>query len=449
MRLARLANVLALVVHFVAGSRLQPGHDQNDPGLGNHLASEALKQPKQLRGPTSDAAMLGFRATIDRSPITEPNDVLLEKDPHYKLTWAQTISELAQQPFFVVLFFFDAVGAWLIGHICWRQYQLAAEERRSRVGSKHERAHHAWAVLRVSVQLARTGPFSPTFDAVAEARRKRKDDMLKSQFHLEGVVTRAIGPPLVILVLGLIVWEVHVFITISLPFMKMGVTAVNFIRRLGLFLVACLVYTYISAVVTDPGAPQQGTEHGDHSGKTCGKCKGAEKPPRTHHCKTCNKCVLKMDHHCPWINNCVGERNYAYFVQFLIFLFLESVLFAGCLMSQALESLFIMYGPYNPAAMHAVEAHGDPMTILAAFSVLAIIVAVIGPFCGFHLYLIFTNQTTIEYIENAMERAQACRDGVPYTGKYDRGWRLNAMEVFSPHRVPTREVQCSPCTPDI
>ncbi|KAJ8754849.1 hypothetical protein K2173_015361 [Erythroxylum novogranatense] len=42
------------------------------------------------------------------------------------------------------------------------------------------------------------------------------------------------------------------------------------------------------------------------------------KSPRTHHCRTCGKCILDMDHHCPFIGNCVGAANHWHFIAFLI-----------------------------------------------------------------------------------------------------------------------------------
>jgi hypothetical protein len=44
----------------------------------------------------------------------------------------------------------------------------------------------------------------------------------------------------------------------------------------------------------------------------CFSCEGF-KAPRAHHCRKCERCVLKMDHHCPWINNCVGHFNHGHF----------------------------------------------------------------------------------------------------------------------------------------
>jgi hypothetical protein len=37
-----------------------------------------------------------------------------------------------------------------------------------------------------------------------------------------------------------------------------------------------------------------GCEH-----RMCGPC-GGYKPPGSHHCRICNRCVCRMDHHCPW-----------------------------------------------------------------------------------------------------------------------------------------------------
>ena len=43
------------------------------------------------------------------------------------------------------------------------------------------------------------------------------------------------------------------------------------------------------------------------------------KPDRCHHCKLCDKCILRMDHHCPWLNRCIGYSNQKYFILFLIY----------------------------------------------------------------------------------------------------------------------------------
>jgi len=42
-------------------------------------------------------------------------------------------------------------------------------------------------------------------------------------------------------------------------------------------------------------------------------------PPRSHHCKICNCCVLKHDHHCFFTASCVGFNNQRYFVVFIFY----------------------------------------------------------------------------------------------------------------------------------
>lgn len=74
---------------------------------------------------------------------------------------------------------------------------------------------------------------------------------------------------------------------------------------------------YIIAILKGPGNPPE--NHSLQTGlwrRWCRKC-ALYKPPRAHHCKTCNRCVLKMDHHCPWTGNCVGHGNFPHFLRFL------------------------------------------------------------------------------------------------------------------------------------
>ncbi|KAJ7257962.1 DHHC palmitoyltransferase-domain-containing protein [Mycena haematopus] len=62
---------------------------------------------------------------------------------------------------------------------------------------------------------------------------------------------------------------------------------------------------------------------------TCGKCNGAWKPPRTHHCSTCGVCRMEFDHHCPWVGNCVTRARMK---KFLAMLFLAPVAYSVSMM---------------------------------------------------------------------------------------------------------------------
>ena len=75
-------------------------------------------------------------------------------------------------------------------------------------------------------------------------------------------------------------------------------------------------------------APSASTTEEETMGKKyvyCTICKLA-KPERAHHCSVCRKCYLRMDHHCFWVGNCIGLNNHKFFLMFIFYTILLSIL---------------------------------------------------------------------------------------------------------------------------
>jgi hypothetical protein len=76
--------------------------------------------------------------------------------------------------------------------------------------------------------------------------------------------------------------------------------------------------------LTDPGSvpnnaiPNEQQRLANNTHSMCGQCQ-TFKPPNSHHCRICNRCISRMDHHCPWMNNCVGASNLKHFLLFLLY----------------------------------------------------------------------------------------------------------------------------------
>ena len=79
-------------------------------------------------------------------------------------------------------------------------------------------------------------------------------------------------------------------------------------------LVVMALASHAKTSLSDPGSvpiqaiPSERQRLMKDSHSMCGQCQ-TFKPPQSHHCRICNRCISRMDHHCPWMNNCVGAGN--------------------------------------------------------------------------------------------------------------------------------------------
>lgn len=271
--------------------------------------------------------------------------------------------------------------------------------------------------------------------------------------------TKFLGPFFVVCVISLTASVVVICYWIGLPYWwEKSPTATVPIFIVGHWLLLNISFTYYMGVVTPPGYPPEAgliTE----AVSICKKCI-APKPPRTHHCSVCNKCILKMDHHCPWLNNCVGHLNHRYFFMYMawmcigivfVIIFGIEILYAEIFSSLADEDEIELEGhpvrlntsgaiiPITDGVWSVTEPSASPVSnertwrkrfmyyvaLLCTGTLFAL-----GSLVIWHSKSISRGETSVEAAINKTERQRLSKFNRVYINPYDFGRWKNWMLFF-------------------
>lgn len=196
----------------------------------------------------------------------------------------------------------------------------------------------------------------------------------------------------------------------------------------------------------------------------CNKCQ-MKRPPRCHHCKTCDRCILQMDHCCPWVNNCIGYNNYRTFFLFIFWLAI-GCWYGVAILSKPFYELFrdqvkeygfrlfyanktgILDIPLPLTLLRQAFTSGIETTVLLrmVFPLLLGIALVMTGFAGFHIMYIVTARTTLEHkvmlslLQNKLTARgmTSQKSGRVERAKnpFDEGsWQANARRILGPNPV--------------
>jgi palmitoyltransferase len=177
------------------------------------------------------------------------------------------------------------------------------------------------------------------------------------------------------------------------------------------------------------------------------------KPPRSHFDHVTGGLVLNMDHYCPWMFNVIGYFNYRYFCNFLLYVFIGMTYGASMTIelyrkidsedyfSQIKQSRQL----FRESAANEVKNFryehvqhlipGTPVpnetsAICFSFMICTAIGLSVTILLGFHIYLILTAQTTIEYHGNRLKKARCNELDQEFKNPYDLGFKRNLEQVW-------------------
>jgi len=112
------------------------------------------------------------------------------------------------------------------------------------------------------------------------------------------------------------------------------------------------------------------------------------RPPRSSHCRICDRCFLRFDHHCPVVGNCIAKNNHRFFSAFLMIVSLAWLIGAIC-------AILRLHQIYSSDAAH----HWDTYLLFFFILISLCYIPALFFFGCFHGFNVICDATTRERIK--------------------------------------------------
>ena len=153
----------------------------------------------------------------------------------------------------------------------------------------------------------------------------------------------------------------------------------------------------------------------------CSACE-LNAPPRSNHCYTCDKCVLKRHNHCMFLGKCAGHRNLRFYLFFILYVWLGSVIsnvinydyYLNSLLQIGLKTLLITFVPWLAFILGMVGL--IELAAIFANSVTLILFFLVSLYGFINFRMAFNGQTWFERSRGITA--------------FKLSWRQNLLEVF-------------------